>query len=218
MEVDKIIIISLKQEPGFQPLMEEEFLIRFLRARKYDVHRAFNTVKNYYSLKSRYSGTITDFTPKDLKFILEMDKVFVSPKRARDGEGILISFLGSFDNDVCTIEQHIAACLIGIEVGLETEGSQICGSHCVIDMKGMTFKKLKHFCHPSLVTFVARFAQDVVPCRINGVHFVNEPFYFGATYNVIKPFFSKKLRERVSRNLWIKCVTKISRENYPLYL
>ncbi|GFQ85782.1 retinaldehyde-binding protein 1 [Trichonephila clavata] len=89
---------SIAEEPGFQPLVEEEFLIRFLRGRKYDVNRAFNTLKNYYSLKSRYSGIITDFTPQDLKLVLEMDRVFISPKRARDGEGILISFLGKTSN------------------------------------------------------------------------------------------------------------------------
>ncbi|GFT54839.1 clavesin-2 [Nephila pilipes] len=187
----------IEEEPNFQPLMDEEFLIRFLRAKKYNVDRAFNTLKNYYSFKSRYSGIVTDFTPHDLKFVFEMDKVLVSPKRARNGEGILIVFIGSFDIDKCTIEQHLAASLIGAEIGMETEGSQVCGSHCVIDMQGMTFRKLKHYFQPSFVSLVARCIQDSMPYRIIGIHFVHEPSYFGAAYNVIKPLLSKKLRNRM---------------------
>ncbi|GBO31330.1 hypothetical protein AVEN_131495-1 [Araneus ventricosus] len=84
-----------EKSKGFCPLQDDEFLLRFLRGRKYDVSRAFTTLKNYYMFKSEYSGVITDLTPTDLKRVLELEHVFVSPKRAPGGEGLLIVFLES---------------------------------------------------------------------------------------------------------------------------
>ncbi|GBN07752.1 hypothetical protein AVEN_57881-1 [Araneus ventricosus] len=83
-----------REEPGFCPLLDDEFLLRFLRAKKFDVSRAFSTLTNYYAFKVRYSGVVTDFLPKDLRSVFETDKVFISPKRGPNGEGILISFIG----------------------------------------------------------------------------------------------------------------------------
>ncbi|CAL1283522.1 unnamed protein product [Larinioides sclopetarius] len=187
----------INEEQGFCPLLDDEFLLRFLRAKKFDVSRAFSTLKNYYAFKVRYSGVVTDFLPKDLRSLFETDKVFLSPKRGPNGEGILVSFIGSFDIESFTVEQHFAATLISAEIGMETDASQVCGSRLIIDMQGMSWRKLRHYINPSFVSSVARCIQDVMPCRICGIHAVHEPIYFGSAYQAIKPLLSKKLKERI---------------------
>ncbi|GBN07751.1 hypothetical protein AVEN_57880-1 [Araneus ventricosus] len=64
-------------------------------------------------------------------------------------------------------------------------------------MQGMTWRKLRHYINPSFVSSVARCIQDVMPCRICGIHAVHEPFYFGSAYQAIKPLLSKKIKERI---------------------
>ncbi|GIY49986.1 alpha-tocopherol transfer protein-like [Caerostris extrusa] len=196
-EALKEIKILIQEEPGFGPLQDDEFLVRFLRAKKYDVDRAFNTLKNYYSFKSRYSGIVTDLTPQDLKFVFEMNKVFVPTKRARNGEGIIIVKAGAFDMEACTLEQHVAAGFIGVEVGLQTEATQVCGGIMVIDMKGMTWRKLMVYFNPTFITTIVRCIQDVMPSRVSGIHVVNEPVYFGSVFKLVKPIITKKLRSRL---------------------
>ncbi|GFS78455.1 CRAL-TRIO domain-containing protein, partial [Nephila pilipes] len=38
---------------------------------------------------------------------------------------------------------------------------------------------------------------DCVPCRVKGIHFINEPFYISLFFNIIKGFISEKLRKRI---------------------
>ncbi|GBN30720.1 Alpha-tocopherol transfer protein [Araneus ventricosus] len=185
-----------EKSKGFCPLQDDEFLLRFLRGRKYDVGRAFTTLKNYYMFKSEYSGVITDLTPTDLKRVLELEHVFVSPKRAPGGEGLLIVFIGAVDFNVCTLNEIFAAGIIGAEVGLETDASQVCGCHIVFDMQGISLRKFKHFIKPSFLRCFARCIQDVLPIRVKGIHAVNQPVYFDIAFNTIKPFLSQKITER----------------------
>ncbi|GBN30723.1 Alpha-tocopherol transfer protein [Araneus ventricosus] len=191
------LILAIKDEPGFTPLMDEEFLLRFLRAKKFEVSRAFNTLKNYYDFKHRYSGDITDFLPKDLKSVFEADKVLGSPKRGFDGEGILILSAGSFNIDKFTPEQLFATTLVTAEIGIEAEFAQVCGCRIIFDFGGLTWWKLKHYVNPSFIGGVCKAIQDVMPIRICGIHVVNEPVYFTCAYQTIKPILSKKLKERV---------------------
>ncbi|GBO20219.1 hypothetical protein AVEN_122948-1 [Araneus ventricosus] len=79
---------------GFLPLKDDEFLLRFLRAKKFDVNEAFDALKTYYKFKFEYSGVLTDFVPTDFRTVFEMDKIFISPKRTPIGEGIFIVFPG----------------------------------------------------------------------------------------------------------------------------
>ncbi|XP_071037852.1 uncharacterized protein [Parasteatoda tepidariorum] len=74
-------------------VMDDSFLLRFLRCKKYDVKKAFITLKNYYDFKKRYSGIITDLTPSKLKRVLEMDCIFMSPMRGPNDENVTIIFV-----------------------------------------------------------------------------------------------------------------------------
>ncbi|CAL1283524.1 unnamed protein product [Larinioides sclopetarius] len=191
------ILIKEEKSKGFCPLEDDEFLIRFLRARKYDVDRAFTTLRNYYTFRSEYSGVITDLTPRDLKRVLELEHVFVSPKRAPEGEGLLFVFIGSLDFNVVTLDEIFAAGIIGAEVGMETEATQVCGCHIILDMHGMSWRKFKHFVKPSFLRCFATCIQDVLPIRIKAIHAVNQPVYFNIAFNTIKPFLSEKITNRV---------------------
>ena len=74
--------------------MTDAFWLRFLRAKKYDLKRAHKTLKNYYAYKLRYSGTLTDLTPTEVRHILETNCSFGSPKRCLEGCGILVVLAG----------------------------------------------------------------------------------------------------------------------------
>ncbi|XP_042896473.1 alpha-tocopherol transfer protein-like [Parasteatoda tepidariorum] len=181
----------------FCPVMDDSFLLRFLRCKKYDVKKAFITLKNYHDFKNRYSGTITDRTPSKLKNVLEMDCVFLTPKRGPNGEGVAIVFLGKFDIENLSAFELYAATFLCADIGIETEASQVCGGALIFDFQGITLNKLRHFSNPSYLACLVRGIQNCFPYRIPGFHMVHEPSYFSMTYSIVKPMLSKKLKERV---------------------
>ncbi|GBM30448.1 hypothetical protein AVEN_129602-1, partial [Araneus ventricosus] len=83
-------------ESDFRPQTSDSFLLRFLRAKKYDIRRAFKTLQNYYIFKARYSGLITDFTPKDVRNVIEMNNLLIMPQRHPSGAAVSVLRLGNY--------------------------------------------------------------------------------------------------------------------------
>ncbi|GFY76408.1 alpha-tocopherol transfer protein-like [Trichonephila inaurata madagascariensis] len=84
-ELRKLIV----SEEGFEIPTDESFLLRFLRAKKYDANRSFKCLKNYYHLKSKYPEMFNK-TPLEVKDILEKNIYYVTKKRGYEGEGVLV--------------------------------------------------------------------------------------------------------------------------------
>lgn len=53
----------LEAEPGLNANKDEEFLLRFLRVRKYKVESALQTIKNYYRNRASSEFLYRDFLP-----------------------------------------------------------------------------------------------------------------------------------------------------------
>ncbi|GFY45573.1 alpha-tocopherol transfer protein-like [Trichonephila inaurata madagascariensis] len=81
------LIVSVGEE-GFEIPTDESFLLRFLRAKKYDANRSFKCLKNYYHLKSTYPEMFNK-TPLEVKDILEKNIYYVTKKRGYEGKAFL---------------------------------------------------------------------------------------------------------------------------------
>ncbi|GBO38327.1 hypothetical protein AVEN_112947-1, partial [Araneus ventricosus] len=81
----------INEESDFRPQTSDSFLLRFLRAKKYDIRRAFKTLQNYYIFKARYSGLITDFIPKDVRNVIEMNNMLIMPQRHPSGAAVSVA-------------------------------------------------------------------------------------------------------------------------------
>ncbi|GFY49970.1 alpha-tocopherol transfer protein-like [Trichonephila inaurata madagascariensis] len=88
----------IESEEGFQIPTDDSFLLRFLRAKKYDVKRSFKCLKIYYGLKSMYPE-ILNKVPSDIKSLLEKNIVYLTMKRGYNAEGVLI-FLDAWPHRV----------------------------------------------------------------------------------------------------------------------
>lgn len=184
-------------EAEFRPRMDDAFLLRFLRARKFDPEKAFNTLKNYYTFKVRYSKLLTDFKPSEVKKVLQMNIMMPLPKRLTDGSAVGLLRVGYFDIDVATPDDLFAAGLVCVELGLELESIQVCGGSVIFDMEKFSLRLLRHFGSPTFLFRMVRVVQDCLPCRVRGFHIVNEPFFFSVVFNIIKQFLTEKIKSRI---------------------
>ncbi|GFY40113.1 hypothetical protein TNIN_24461, partial [Trichonephila inaurata madagascariensis] len=104
---------------------------------------------------------------------------------------------GEIDEDVMKVEEVLATGFVTIEIGIDAEYSQICGSSIIFDLSNVTLKKLAAMCSTKILSVLARGLQDAWPHRANGLHMVNEPAFFTVFYNIFKSMLSKKIRNRL---------------------
>lgn len=194
----------INAEADFRPLMDEAFLLRFLRARKFDTEKAFHVLKNFYTFKVRYSKLITDFKPSELKKVLDMNIINAPLYRLPDGSAVAMLRAGHFDVSVATPYDLFAACLMCAEMGIEVEATQVCGATIILDLDNIGLRLMSHFASPTFLFRMVRVLQECIPCRIKGIHVVNEPFFVNVIFNVIRQFMSEKMKGRLhfhGRNL-----------------
>ncbi|GIY27247.1 alpha-tocopherol transfer protein-like [Caerostris darwini] len=185
------------QIAGFNPVKDDEFLLRFLRTKKYNVNRAFTAFRAYYSFRHHNAGCITDFLPNDLLFLFDMNKILMSPKRTEKGGGILIVSIGTLDLDLASVFQLFAGCFMAAEISLETECSQVCGTQIIFDMRDITAKKIWTYGNYKFFSLLATCIQECFPSRIGGIHSVNEPVLISYAYKTVTPFLTTKMKSRI---------------------
>lgn len=184
-------------EGDFRPIMEDKFLLRFLRAKKFNSQRAFNMLKNFYTFKVRYSKVLTDFKPSEVKHVYDQNVLGILPYRDNEGCAIGIGRIGIFDFNKASINELFAAALVVGETCIDLEATQICGVVIVLDCKGISLKTIRQLASPTLLFRIVKVIQDCFPTRFKALHIVNEPFYTSLVFNIIKPFLSEKIKKRL---------------------
>ena len=85
----KIMIVALNCPT------DDAFLLRFLRARKFDYERAYQLLVNYYTVRAENPDVFKDFKPSTIKHVLEDGVSTFLPKRNKDGQAVLLFRPGS---------------------------------------------------------------------------------------------------------------------------
>ncbi|GFT54843.1 alpha-tocopherol transfer protein-like [Nephila pilipes] len=145
-------------EEGFHIPTDDSYLLRFLRAKKYDVKRSFKCIKSYYGLKSTYPQMFSN-VPSDIKELLEKNFLYLTMNRGFNGEGVLIFLLGQVDENLLTVEDLFKAGVLTADIGVETEISQVCGSSLIFDFKDVTLKKLAYISTPKCLSLLVKGLQ-----------------------------------------------------------
>lgn len=87
--------ICLAADPNLKPMMDESFLLRFLRAKRNDPVRATDAVKNYYRLLSTQRQLFTP--PSKLKHVFAENVCEVLGQRTEKDEAIFLFQAGRWE-------------------------------------------------------------------------------------------------------------------------
>lgn len=74
--------------------VSDDFLLQFLRAKKFKTNPAFNTLKKFYSHRVLYPSVYNKYSPKQNLEVLEMNLLNFLPLRAPDDSAIWVARIG----------------------------------------------------------------------------------------------------------------------------
>ncbi|XP_061613464.1 clavesin-1-like isoform X2 [Phyllopteryx taeniolatus] len=198
---------------------DDDFVLRFLRARKFDPVETFRLLAQYFHFRQQnlhmfHSFKVRTRTPiaralVNRTRVRQVDEPGI--KRAltdgfpgvletpdQHGRKILILFASNWDQNRNSFTDILRAILLSLEVLIEKPELQINGFVLIVDWSDFSFKQASKLT-PNVLKLAIEGLQDSFPARFGGIHFVNQPWYIRAMFTIIKPFLKDKTRKRLIR-------------------
>ena len=89
----------MEQRPDIRFCQDERFLLRFLRAKKFEVERAFNSIVKYYELHVKHPDFFKDYKPSAIKHVLDDGFPMVLSQLDEEGRPVVAMKAGTMGDD-----------------------------------------------------------------------------------------------------------------------
>ncbi|XP_026218106.1 clavesin-1-like [Anabas testudineus] len=177
---------------------DDDFILRFLRARKFDQMETFRLLAQYFQFRQQNLDMFQSFKVDDpgIKRALMDGFPGVLETPDQHGRKILILFASNWDQSRNSFTDILRAILLSLEVLIENPELQINGFILIVDWSNFSFKQASKLT-PNILKLAIEGLQDSFPARFGGIHFVNQPWYIHAMFTIIKPFLKDKTRKRI---------------------
>ncbi|CAN7936961.1 unnamed protein product [Ixodes hexagonus] len=185
----------LQDEPDLDARRDPEFLLRFIRVRKYDVDAALATITNYYKNRLAFASAFTGLTPATVKPEAK-PLYFVLPERDLQGRLVLVMRLGAWMPDIVSYHEFQQAGMMCLDHVAADPSTQTAGVSLIIDCEGFTATKMLS-CSISLMRRGLDYLQNSLPMRVKAQHIVRESYVFDLLYALLRPFIKKKMTARI---------------------
>ncbi|CAN8026929.1 unnamed protein product, partial [Ixodes persulcatus] len=209
----------LSEDPALHCPLDEDFLVKFLRSRKFHVRETLDIIRRYFRVRQEHTDIFDNLLPSRILYdaILHQNKLMTVPKK-RDflGRLIVIFKMGAWNPAVCSLNELFRLVLVGTECNLMDPTNQIAGIVGVVDLDGLHISHCLYFT-PSEIRKAVKIMQDSYPLRIKGVYVINNPPVFQLIYALVRLLLKPKNRERlhvIGRD-YEKLHTFVPREGLP---
>ncbi|XP_022083427.1 alpha-tocopherol transfer protein-like isoform X2 [Acanthaster planci] len=187
---------QMRTRPDIHFAQDERFLLRFLRAKKFEVDRAFKALVKYYELHKKHPDFFQDYKKSSIKHVLDDGFPMVLSSPDPEGRPIVALRTINWDTNNYGAVDIVKALFMVMEDLMEAEEAQITGINLLVDLEGMGTQHVMQM-GPNLARKVTSIFQNCVPVRLTGIHFVNEPVVFDAAFTILKAFMADKMKQRV---------------------
>lgn len=120
---------------------DNKFLLRFLRARKFDEERAFKLLCTHIEFQKHNRHFFRGLNLPELRHVLGEGFPGVLPSTDSNGSRVLVLFPGRWNKDLFSFEEIVKALLFTMEELLTEEETQVNGVVAIIDFSGWSIKR-----------------------------------------------------------------------------
>lgn len=177
---------------------DDDFLLRFLHARKMNVQESFQLLANYFLYRQRNRHLFIHLNAQDESIQLALKDGFpgVLQQRDRKGRCVLVIFTAHWDHCNYSLIAVYRALLLTLEKLVEEKQNQLNGFVVVVDWTDFSFRQSSNL-NPKVLKLMIEGLQDCFPARFKGIHFINQPWYVEALLTMIRPFLKEKTKEKI---------------------
>lgn len=175
---------------------DDAYLLQYLRARKYNVKKAFQLMQNYHQVKKSYKDIYDTSDREILKKIFDVGAIICLPYRDSEGCVIYVLQLYKWDPDAVSFLEGVVGLTLNILHCIEDEATQVCGVRIFLDVKGASFKQIRCVT-PRFLTLFSRALRNCLAARFKGIHIYNESVIFQYLWSLFRVFLSEKIKKRV---------------------
>ncbi|KZC06013.1 Alpha-tocopherol transfer protein [Dufourea novaeangliae] len=178
---------------------DDFFLLRFLRASKFNVDKAKSKLRNYYKQRATVPEWYTDRNPCLPKLQELFDLGVLLPLRKLDNEGRMVVIVRAAAHNPSRhkMADMLKAALMVLDLALrDHESMTIHGVTAILDIGGMTYEHVFQLSLNVIKNLVHAW-QDCYPVRIHALNFINSPRFVNVVLNIFRGFMKGKLKQRV---------------------
>ena len=195
-QIDALRTAFKTKYPNLKLVNEDDaFMIRFLRAKKYNQAKALETLMNYHVQRQEWPEMYEKINnPILVKHVLE--KGVICPLQGRAKNGSLVMLMRPGLNKCNDMIEIVAAVNITVDKLLDEEDNQVYGVVVINDLAYLNMEIVKQM-SPLLAMRFTKIMQESLPLRIKSVNFTNEPKIFDIMFAIVHPLLKEKLKKRL---------------------
>ncbi|XP_046883568.1 alpha-tocopherol transfer protein [Hypomesus transpacificus] len=171
-------------------------LIRFLRARDFDIALSLKLLLNYQRWRRECPEISANLHPSSVLGLLQNHYHGVLAHRDHSGSRVLVYRIGQWNPKDFSAYEVFRISLITSELIVRETQTQRCGVKVIFDLQGWCFGHALQI-NPSLAKRIASVLTDSFPLKVRGIHLINEPIFFRPVFTMLRPFLPDKIKQRI---------------------
>ncbi|XP_067134232.1 alpha-tocopherol transfer protein-like [Centruroides vittatus] len=175
---------------------DDIFLLGILRARKYDMEKSLQMLKNYYEIRVQYPDYFKGLLPSKLEHALSLNAFQFLPKPDHEGRYIFLIQCANWDTSVANGEEFFRAVMLFFDLQLNLHRTQVKSIVSIVNADGCSLSHFLQFTPRFLNTTTKALFKNAYPVRYKEIHYVNLNVIVKAFLSIFLPLLPSKLRNR----------------------